>query len=59
MYDCEPKYKSYILRLWRTQTDPCRWRVRLEDVGDHGEPHYFADLDALIAFLKLQEGGVR
>jgi len=58
------EYRSYLLRLWRVQTDGQSWRAMLENI-ETGERLGFASLKKLIEFLqKLDEdvgarGGVR
>lgn len=48
------KYRSYLLRLWRTgEHGP--WRAMLEPVG-RDERHNFANLHELYAFLDAQTG---
>ena len=48
----EPKYHSYLMRLWRAGKEKA-WRVMLECVETH-ERHGFADLEGLCAFLREQ-----
>lgn len=45
----EPQYRSYLLRLWRTDREKA-WRVMLECV-DTQERHGFSDVQDLCAFL--------
>jgi len=48
----EPRSKSYLMRLWRTDKGkPCR--VMLESVDTH-ERHGFANIQDLCAFLDEQ-----
>ncbi|MBN1484799.1 MAG: hypothetical protein JXA37_08765 [Chloroflexia bacterium] len=48
------RYQSYLLRLWRTQSDEqILWRASLESPGT-GERHGFADLQELFHFLQTQ-----
>ena len=48
------QYISYLLRLWRTKSgDETVWRASLED-SETGERRGFANLDALLAFLRQQ-----
>ena len=50
------RYVSYLLRLWQTQQEGAMvWRASLES-SRTGERQGFADLDALIAFLRQQTG---
>lgn len=52
-----PDYLSYLLRLWRTGSkDATAWRSALEDVQT-GERRTFANLDALIAYLREVTAG--
>jgi hypothetical protein len=52
----ERRYISYLLRLWQTTSgDETAWRASLED-SETGERKGFADLDALLAFLRQQTG---
>ena len=47
----EKSYLSYLLRLWRVQTqDQPVWRCSLENVQT-GERHGFSNLKALCEFL--------
>jgi predicted ester cyclase len=51
----EPQeYMAYLLRLWRVIAQgSTAWRARIENVHT-GEPHGFANLDELCAFLNEQ-----
>ena len=50
-------YCSYLLRLWWADTDGQRsCRVALESTRD-GARWVFADLEALLLFLKTRPGG--
>lgn len=45
-------YHSYLLRLWRAETDEGgNWRASLETVGS-GEKRGFAQLEKLFLFLE-------
>ena len=45
-------YCSYLLRLWQVREETgLAWRATLQDVKT-GEQHGFADLDAMLAFLR-------
>lgn len=51
MTDEQPRYLSYLLRLWRVKVDgEFAWRASLESPNT-GERRGFADLDSLYAFL--------
>ena len=43
-------YYSYLLRVWRLNSQPQRWQVSLRDART-GESHQFADLQQLKNFL--------
>ena len=45
------EYRSYLLRMWRTQEDGYHWRVLVEEV-ETGERYGFANLEKLIEFLE-------
>ncbi len=48
------RYRSYLLRLWRVQSqDQSLWRASLEDALT-GERRGFAALDDLFAYLRQQ-----
>jgi len=47
------KYRSYLLRLWRSETLDPGWRASLEDPHT-GERIGFASLEQLFAFLMEQ-----
>jgi hypothetical protein len=49
--DEELHYHAHVLRFWREHNRPDAWRFSLEDVRT-GERRGFADLDALMAFLR-------
>lgn len=52
MADDSTGYLSYLLRLWREETNHMTaWRASLESVQT-GERHNFATLDELIVFLR-------
>jgi hypothetical protein len=49
-------YRSYLLRLWRTESaGKAAWRASLES-AQSGERRAFADLASLFAFLEAQTG---
>jgi hypothetical protein len=53
----QPRYASYLLRLWQTESDgESVWRASLESVRT-GQRKGFADLGSLFAFLEAQVGG--
>jgi hypothetical protein len=51
------RYQSYLLRYWeehgRAPSQPAAWRFSLEEV-ETGKRHGFADLEALVAFLRAE-----
>ncbi len=50
----EPRYTSYLLRLWQIMSgDEMVWRASLEN-AQTGERRGFTSLDALFAFLRQQ-----
>ena len=52
--DPQLSYSAYLLRCWRESGPPGElpaWRFSLEGVQDR-QRHGFADLEALLAFLK-------
>lgn len=49
-------YYSYLLRVWRLNSQPQRWQVSLRDART-GESHQFADLQQLKAFLDQRMSG--
>jgi hypothetical protein len=50
----QPDYRSYLLRLWRTQSgDAPVWRASLEEPLTR-EIWRFDDLPSLVAFLQAQ-----
>jgi hypothetical protein len=51
-----PPPHSYLLRLWR-EHPAAPLRVTLTPVSQPDAPRHFADLEALFAFLRAQEGG--
>jgi hypothetical protein len=53
----QPRYTSYLLRLWQTESngEPV-WRASLESVRT-GQRKGFADIGSLFAFLESQVGG--
>jgi hypothetical protein len=48
-----PPPQSFLLRLWREQTD-APLRATLITVGQPEQQRHFADLEALCAFLRAQ-----
>jgi hypothetical protein len=58
--DGEPRYLSYLLRLWRKRDDQGQpvWCASLEEPGSH-QTVRFTDLPALFAFLRTQLGSVQ
>ena len=56
--DGEPRYLSYLLRLWRKRDDQGQpvWCASLEEPGSHQKVR-FRDLPTLFAFLQTQLGG--
>ena len=53
MTEEQTKYKSYLLRLWQTDSEGQQvWQASLEHPGS-GERRGFADLEALFDFLAL------
>lgn len=55
--DDEPRYLSYLLRLWRKTNNQGRqvWCASLEAPGSHRTVR-FGDLPALFAFLQIEAG---
>jgi hypothetical protein len=54
MTEEQAKYKSYLLRLWQTDSKGQQvWQASLEHPGS-GERRGFANLEALFEFLKAQ-----
>jgi hypothetical protein len=52
----KPRYVSYLLRLWQTESEgQLVWRASLES-PQTGERTGFRNLDALFAFLRQQSG---
>lgn len=47
-----PLYLSYLLRLWRSGSAE-QWRGSLQSTRP-GDPHVFADINKLFAFLREQ-----
>ena len=47
------QYRSYLLRLWRSETSDRSWRASLED-SRTGQRIGFATLEQLFAFLMEQ-----
>jgi hypothetical protein len=45
-----PIYISYLLRLFR-DAPGASWRATLKSISGAGEPHHFADLESLAAYL--------
>lgn len=57
MADEKATYRSYLLRLWREETNHgIAWRASLES-AQTGEQLHFASLHELIAFLLAQTAG--
>ncbi len=53
MNPSQTEYRSYLLRLWRSNArDP--WHVMIEQVGSR-EQHTFANLESLIDFLQADQ----
>jgi hypothetical protein len=53
----QPDYLSYLLRLWREDSEePCNWRASLEGAFT-GERHVFPCLKELCAFLQRRTVG--
>lgn len=56
-----PRYRAFMLRCWEVRSaapgGPVTWRFGLED-PDTRQRHGFADLEALVAFLGEELGGV-
>jgi hypothetical protein len=50
------KYRTYLLRLWNTETTASGWRASLEDPRT-GERIGFACMEQLFAFLMEQVEG--
>ena len=50
------QYLSYLLRLWRDDTDTAAWRASLENPSTV-ERQAFSDLESLFAFLQDKCGG--
>lgn len=56
METTRPTYLSYLLRLWREESDEkIVWRASLESVQT-GERRHFVDEDHLFAYLVQQMG---
>ena len=54
MSEKQPRYLSYLLRLWPVQeNEHTTWRASLESAHT-GERQGFADVEALSAFLREQ-----
>ncbi len=53
----QPHYFAYLLRLWR-DGETAAWRASLEAPG-HAGIVTFPDLEALVAFLKVQTGEIQ
>ena len=51
----ETIYRSYLLRLWRSEETGLVWRVMLENVTEPGERRYFKDLESLTAYLLTKQ----
>jgi hypothetical protein len=57
MYNEQPRYISYLVRLWQARSHGAWvWRASLED-SRTGARHGFADLTRLFAFLEEQTSG--
>ncbi len=55
-----PKYKSYLLRLWREEDVSAPWRASLKSVTqEEAEPRHFPDLESLVDFLFAELGTSR
>ncbi len=53
MSDEQPRYLSYLLRLWQVRgSDHWLWQASLESTS--GERQGFPNLDALVAYLEAQ-----
>ncbi len=50
------QYRSYLLRLWRSETSDKSWRASLED-SHTGQRIGFATLEQMFAFLMEQVEG--
>lgn len=50
----ETSYRSYLLRLWRSDETGLVWRVMLESVKEPGERQYFKDIESLTTYLLTQ-----
>jgi hypothetical protein len=48
-------YRSYLLRLWKSEETGFAWRAMLESVKEPGERHYFKDLESLTTYLLTQQ----
>jgi len=55
--DLDPRYLSYMLRMWRTRdsTGQPMWCASLEEPGSH-ETARFGDMGAMFAFLQSRLG---
>jgi hypothetical protein len=54
MPDARPRYLAYLVRLWQPgHNDEPVWRASVENPHT-AEHHYFANLEALFAFLEEQ-----
>ncbi len=50
----QPRYLSYLIRMWQVRTvTGWQWRASLESPGS-GERRAFPSLDHLIAYLRAQ-----
>jgi hypothetical protein len=57
MSDPQPRYLSFLVRLWRAgHNGAALWRASVDNPHT-AERHYFADLAALFAFLEAQTAG--
>jgi hypothetical protein len=54
MSDVQPRYLAYLVRLWQPGHNAAPvWHASIENPHT-AERHYFADLEALFAFLEEQ-----
>lgn len=54
MQNPQNTYRSYLLRLWRSEETGLAWRAMLESVREPGERRYFKDLESLMTYLLMQ-----
>jgi hypothetical protein len=58
MSEKQPRYLSYLLRLWQIESKgQLVWRASVED-SHTGERRGFASIDALLAFVREQTNKV-